>query len=95
MAGVILKGFALARRPYRGRCQFLKELVCCRRVIFFSQLFRFDRKVGSFGIDLFWLVTFRGTIREVWNPNSGSFSGLMVLGEVPGDLPEDPQGALE
>ena len=40
-------------------------------------------------MDLFGLVTFRRTIRELWNPNSRRFSGLMVLGEVYGDLPED------
>ena len=91
---MILKGFALVRRPYRGRCQFLKELVCCCRLIFLSQLFRFDTEVDCFRIDLFGFGTFRRTFRELWNPNSGSFSGLEVLGEVSGDLPEDLQGAL-
>ena len=43
---------------------------------------------------MFELVTFRRAFRELWNPNSGSFSGLEVLGEVSGDLPEDLQGAL-
>ena len=62
--------------------------------VFLSQLFRFDTEVDCFRIDLFGLVTFRRTFRELWNPNSGSFSGLEVLGEVSGDLPEDLQGAL-
>ena len=68
--------------------------MCCRRLIFFSKLFRLDAEVDCFRIDLFGLVTFWRTFRELWNPNSGSFSGLEVLGEVSGDLPEDLQGAL-
>ena len=43
---------------------------------------------------MFGFGTFRRTFRELWNPNSGSFSGLEVLGEVSGDLPEDLHGAL-
>ena len=68
--------------------------MCCRRLIFLSQLFRFDTEVDCFRIDLFGFGISRRTFRELWNPNSGSFSGLEVLGEVSGDLPEDLQGAL-